>query len=85
MGEQENYNLNKKNLKRIVEIAENRKEVETINDFMAKIVNFSELIMDDSFVIQHQTIGQYRSALMKNFRDNFFAHYREKLKKLSEK
>lgn len=84
MEEQENYNLNKKNLKRIVEIAENRKEVETINEFMSKIVNFSELIMDDSFAIQHQTIGQYRSALMKHFRDNFFAHYREKLKKLIE-
>jgi hypothetical protein len=85
MEEQENYNLDKESLNRIIEISVRKKERELMNEFMTKIITFSNTIMDDSFAIQHQTMGQYRSALMKNFRENVFTEYKEKLKKLNEK
>lgn len=85
MEEQQNYNLDKESLNRIVEIAVRQKERELINDFMVKILGFGNTIMNDSFAIQHQTMGQYRSALMKYFRENFITEYKEKLKKLNEK
>lgn len=85
MEEQENYNLDKESLKRIIEIEVCKKERELINDFMVKILGFGNTIMNDSFAIQHQTMGQYRSALMKYFRENFIAVYKEKLEKLTKK
>jgi hypothetical protein len=85
MEEQENYNLDKESLNRIIEISVRKKERELLTDFMIKVVSFGHTIMDDSFAIQHQTMGQYRSALMKNFRENIFNDYKEKLKILNEK
>lgn len=76
MEEQENYNLDKESLNRIIEIAVNEKEREVINDFIIKSLKFAHVIMDDSFAIQHQTMGQYRSALMKHFSENFITEYK---------
>jgi len=85
MEEQENYNLDKESLNRIIEISVRKKERELMNYFMIKIIAFSDIIMDDSFAIQHQTMGQYRSALIKIFTEKFTSDYKEKLKILNEK
>jgi hypothetical protein len=85
MEEQENYNLDKESLNRIIEISVRKKERELLTDFMFKLISFNNTIMDDSFAIQHQTMGQYRSALIKIFTEKFTSDYKEKLKILNEK